>query len=158
MEEYWLRLKNRANLANNIESHSFTEDIEDSIVTTLNNCRKRRKVQLDNIVSVDLSDSNLFRLAHFTDSLQLSKYERLLHIVPRLVNVVTLAEGLPIPGSQLKLPLDLKAIASACTNSYFAPKRFAAVQLAFANPRCRVLVFRKLQILKHKTRINPQCY
>jgi TATA-box binding protein (TBP) (component of TFIID and TFIIIB) len=48
-----------------------------------------------------------------------------------------------MPGSGLSLPLDLKHIASRCVGSYFAPKRFAAVQLAFATPRCRVLVFRK---------------
>ena len=48
-----------------------------------------------------------------------------------------------MPGSGLKLPLDLHAIGARCSNAYFAPKRFAAVQLAFSNPRCRVLVFRK---------------
>lgn len=48
-----------------------------------------------------------------------------------------------MPGSGVTLPLDLKHIASRCVGSYFAPKRFAAVQLAFATPRCRVLVFRK---------------
>jgi TATA-box binding protein (TBP) (component of TFIID and TFIIIB) len=46
-----------------------------------------------------------------------------------------------MPGSGISLPLDLKHIASRCVGSYFAPKRFAAVQLAFATPRCRVLVF-----------------
>lgn len=44
-------------------------------------------------------------------------------------------------GSGLTLPLDLHAIGARCTNAYYAPKRFAAVQLAFSNPRCRVLVF-----------------
>lgn len=46
-----------------------------------------------------------------------------------------------MPGSGLRLPLDLHAIGARCTNAYYAPKRFAAVQLAFSNPRCRVLVF-----------------
>ena len=46
-----------------------------------------------------------------------------------------------MPGSGLTLPLDLHAIAARCTNAYYAPKRFAAVQVAFDNPRCRVLVF-----------------
>ena len=48
-----------------------------------------------------------------------------------------------MPGSGLKLPLNLHEIGARCSNAYFAPKRFAAVQLAFSNPRCRVLVFRK---------------
>lgn len=53
-----------------------------------------------------------------------------------------LAEAIPVPGTGLKLPLDLHKIASRCSNAYFAPKRFAAVQLAFDGTRCRVLVFR----------------
>jgi len=52
-----------------------------------------------------------------------------------------LAEAVPVPGSRLTLPLDLHAIGARCTNAYYAPKRFAAVQLAFSNPRCRVLIF-----------------
>ena len=52
-----------------------------------------------------------------------------------------LAEAVPVPGSGLKLPLDLHAIGARCSNAYFAPRRFAAVQLAFDSPRCRVLVF-----------------
>ena len=57
--------------------------------------------------------------------------------------IAQLAEAVPVPGSGLTLPLDLHAIGSRCTNAYYAPKRFAAVQLAFSNPRCRVLVFRE---------------
>jgi len=46
-----------------------------------------------------------------------------------------------VPGSGITLPLDLQKIGARCTNAYYAPKRFAAVQLAFSNPRCRVLIF-----------------
>lgn len=52
-----------------------------------------------------------------------------------------MAEAVPAEGSGLVLPLDLRAIASKCTGAYYAPKRFAAVQLAFHTPRARVLVF-----------------
>ncbi len=52
-----------------------------------------------------------------------------------------LAEAIPAEGSGLTLPLDLRAIASKCNGSYYAPKRFAAVQLAFSCPRSRVLIF-----------------
>ena len=55
--------------------------------------------------------------------------------------IAQLAEAIPVPGSGITLPLDLHAIGARCTNAYYAPKRFAAVQLAFSNPRCRVLVF-----------------
>ena len=54
-----------------------------------------------------------------------------------------LAEAIPVETSGVKLPLDLRLIASRCKNSYYAPKRFSAVQLAYSEPRCRVLVFRK---------------
>ena len=46
-----------------------------------------------------------------------------------------------MPGSGITLPLNLHAIAARCTNAYYAPKRFAAVQFAFGDPRCRVLIF-----------------
>jgi len=52
-----------------------------------------------------------------------------------------LAEAVPVPGSGVTLPLDLHAIAARCTNAYYAPRRFAAVQFAFNNPRSRVLIF-----------------
>ena len=52
-----------------------------------------------------------------------------------------MAEALPKEGSGVSLPLNLPNIAARCKGSYYAPRRFAAVQLAYANPRCRVLVF-----------------
>tara|TARA_B110001454_G_scaffold208808_1_gene221685 strand:+ start:566 stop:859 length:294 start_codon:yes stop_codon:yes gene_type:complete len=61
-----------------------------------------------------------------------------------------LAEAIPVPGSGIKLPLDLHAIASRCSNSYYAPRRFAAVQLAFDAPRCRVLIFRAPRAIRTK--------
>jgi TATA-box binding protein (TBP) (component of TFIID and TFIIIB) len=60
---------------------------------------------------------------------------------PRVVNVVTLAIGVPVAGSGTTLPLDLHRIVCTCPGSYYAPTRFAAVQLAYSNPKCRVLVF-----------------
>ena len=89
----------------------------------------------------DLSDDALSQYARFTKEIALAPYAPFLHYVPRLVNVVTLAEALPVPGAGISLPLDLKRIASRCTGAFYAPRRFAAVQLAYANPRCRVLVF-----------------
>lgn len=94
--------------------------------------------------SGDLTTDELCGLLRFTDRHRLSMYNNLLHFVPRIVNVVTLAEAVPVPGTGCSLPLDLNHIASRCTGTYFAPKRFAAVQMAYTMPRCRVLVFRKL--------------
>ena len=66
---------------------------------------------------------------------------------PRLADGVCLAqlcEALPSPAAKGggKLPLNLHCIASQCSNSFFAPRRFAAIQLAFSTPRSRVLCFR----------------
>lgn len=106
----------------------------------LNACRKKRRL-LKVKVDEDLSDLQLSRAAPFTDKFNLRPYERVLHLVPRLVNCVTLAEAIPLQGVEA-LPLDLHRIAAFCKNSYYAPRKFSAVQLAYAEPRCRVLVFR----------------
>ena len=79
----------------------------------------------------------------FTDSVQLRAYRGLERYIPRLVNVVTLGLVSPAPGSKTTLPLNLEHIATKCVGAFFAPRRFAAVQLAFHRwPRARVLVFR----------------
>jgi TATA-box binding protein (TBP) (component of TFIID and TFIIIB) len=54
-----------------------------------------------------------------------------------------LAEAIPVEGSGITLPLDLHRIAARCKNSFYAPKKFSAVQLAYSEPRCRVLIFRE---------------
>lgn len=119
----------------------------------------------------DVSDATLSRHARLTDALALKPYARLLHLVPRIVNVVTLAEVVKVDDDQpaslhhcdkskeavgvsggtnrdhtvqsaSTTPLlDLMHIATRCSSAYYAPKRFAAVQLAYDNPRARVLIF-----------------
>lgn len=124
----------------------------------------------------NLTDEALSKMARFTDKFNLQAYQKFLHYVPRIVNVVTrqrrscrtpsltratnscsvhiskprtgcqsrctaVAEAIPVEGSGLSLPLDLHHIATRCRNSYYAPKKFSAVQLAYNEPRCRVLVF-----------------
>lgn len=106
-------------------------------------CREERKRRLAIDPLEDVSDARVSKLARFTDGAALAPYAPFLHFVPRLVNIVTLAEAVPMPGSGLTpgQPLDLAKIAAKCNGAYFAPKRFAAVQLAYTNPRCRILVF-----------------
>ena len=72
--------------------------------------------------------------------------------------IAQLAEAVPVPGSGLTLPLDLHAIGARCTNAYYAPKRFAAVQLAFSNPRCRVLVFHTGRLVGTGARFGPHTH
>ena len=84
-----------------------------------------------------LSDESLFELAPYTDEFGLDDFDGYLRFIPRLVNVVTLAETCPVSGSKTTFPLDLNAIAAKCSNSFFSPRKFSACQLAFAFPRSR---------------------
>ena len=107
----------------------------------------RAKIQRTSGANSCSQDDDVQRLCRFTDKYSLSKYTHLMGYVPRLVNCVTLAEARPLQGIQL--PFDLHYIASRCTNAYFAPQRFSAVQLAYKYPRCRVLIFRNILLLKY---------
>ena len=69
--------------------------------------------------------------------------------------IAQLAEAVPVPGSGLTLPLDLHAIAARCTNAYYAPRRFAAVQFAFSNPRSRVLIFHTGRLVGTGAMLHP---
>lgn len=89
----------------------------------------------------DLSDETLSGLAHYTDEFGLDDYHGYLRFIPRLVNVVSLAETRPVSGSKTTFPLDLGAIAAKCSSAFFAPRKFSACQLAFAFPRSRILIF-----------------
>lgn len=88
----------------------------------------------------DLSDEKLREMQRYTEGMPLKDYEMALDLVPELVNLVSLADALPLDGSGL--PFDLKKIAIRCRGAvYFAPRRFTAVQLPFDEPRSRVLLF-----------------
>ena len=114
--------------------------VVDAALTTLAAAaQKRARRQLD--AGKERAPDALERACRFTDALKLDVYQNYLWYVPRVVNVVTLAEAVPLPGSETSLPLDLRRIACRCKNAYFAPRRFAAVQLAYSGPRSRVLVF-----------------
>ena len=93
-----------------------------------------QQTKISHACSVDISPSMMSMCPHFACALH---HAHQLQTDPRH----RLAEAVPLPGSGVTLPLDLRAIAARCTNAYHAPQRFAAVQFAFNNPRCRVLIF-----------------
>lgn len=146
MDEAWNRAKRSIRLANAISdagnAHSLRTDLQRSAESVVERCRIERKRARASEVPADLGDEAVHAAAKWSERLPLQDYDGLLQHVPRLVNVVTCAEAVPVPGSGGKLPLDLHHIGARCSNAYFAPRRFSAVQLAFDWPRCRVLVFR----------------
>lgn len=56
--------------------------------TVLAACNRKRKAVTDESEAL-ISDDALSKMARFTDKFKLKPYERFLHYVPRLVNVVT---------------------------------------------------------------------
>jgi hypothetical protein len=104
--------------------HQLFHELKTKVIHT---CRSKRKQEV--VAVEDVSDERLFKLARYTDRYNLQYYCKLLAMTPRVVNVVSLAEALPCPKSNKTLPLDLHAIASRCSNSFFAPRRFSAVMM-----------------------------
>jgi TATA-box binding protein (TBP) (component of TFIID and TFIIIB) len=88
----------------------------------------------------DLSDERLRKLAKSLVGLPYRPYQNCLKLVPELVNLVSLADA--IIGEGGTLPFDLRSIAQNVKGAiFYSPRRFTAVQLAFAEPRSRVLLF-----------------
>ena len=117
-------------------------------LATFDACKRKRDTEkpfVDEWVrssSAETSTSQLLRRAYrFITQPEIALYDGMYRQMPRLVNVVSLAYVSPSKGSNTTLPLNLTHIASRCTGAYFAKDRFAAVQLAFREPRCRVLIF-----------------
>ena len=110
-----------------VQERSVERVVKD-VVRTCREVRAKRQREPDNS---HLSDDNLSQIARFTDGVDLEPYKHFFHYVPRLVNIVTLAEAFPMPGSGVTLPLDLSLIASRCTSAYYAPRRFAVRIFAF---------------------------
>ena len=75
--------------------------------------RKRKREDDDGLVG----DGELLHLTRHTHNYALYPYRKFLHYVPRVVNVVSLAEAVPAPGSNVTLPLDVRTIASRCSGA-----------------------------------------
>jgi hypothetical protein len=94
MEVEWARMKRGIAMANQpnttkeaIEAfHTSLKRARDEVVA---DCRAERKRARANRPSADLSDASMRAAAQFTDSLPLANYDGILHLTPRLVNVVT---------------------------------------------------------------------
>lgn len=96
MEAEWTRMKaaiamvNQANTTKaEVEAfHTRLKRARDEVVA---DCRAERKRVRSNRTTADLSDASMRAAAQFTDNLPLANYDGILHLVPRLVNVVTVS-------------------------------------------------------------------
>lgn len=68
--------------------HASLKRARDEVVA---DCRAERKRARAKQSSADLSDASMRAAAQFTDNLPLANYDGILHLVPRLVNVVTVS-------------------------------------------------------------------
>lgn len=67
-----------------VDTHEF--DVHERVTTVVNACREERKRR--RVEDEELTDEHLSKLAKYTDKHNLVDYERFLHFVPRLVNIV----------------------------------------------------------------------
>ena len=94
MEDAWAELKSSISLANRLnktdeELAEFHSQLKTALRSAVTRCRTERKRKLAQAPQLDLSDESVLRAARFTDHLPLADYAQILHLCPRLVNVVT---------------------------------------------------------------------
>lgn len=94
MEHAWAQLKRNVSLANRLtkskeEVDAFQIELQEALESAVTRCRHERKRKLSEAPQVDLSDETMLHAARFTDNLPLADYTQILHLVPRLVNVVS---------------------------------------------------------------------
>ena len=94
MEEAWAEMKRNISLANRVnkskeEVASFHAELKDALHSAVTRCRLERKRKRAEAFKPDLSDESVVHAARFTDDLPLADYTGILHLAPRLVNVVT---------------------------------------------------------------------
>ena len=94
MEGAWAEMKRNISLANRVnktdeEVLAFQGELKEALQSAVDRCRLQRKRKLAEAPQLDLSDECMLRAARFTDNLPLADYAQILHLVPRLVNVVT---------------------------------------------------------------------
>lgn len=128
IEELWNLAKLTAVFGKGLDPAKPSAALEERSKAIWSECQTAEKAEADATPPEDLSHERMESMARFTDSQPLQAFLGYFELVPTLVNVVTLCEALPHPKSHGggKLPLNLHHIAARCSNSYYAPRRFAA--------------------------------
>lgn len=97
MERAWAEMKRNISLANRInkteqEITAFQTELSEALHSAVTHCRTERKRKHNDASVFDLSDDAICRAARFTDDLPLANYGLgILHLVPRLVNIVSVS-------------------------------------------------------------------
>ena len=93
MNDEWIRMKRSIGLANSISTTEnapvIQQTLKRAIEDTVSRCRVQRKRARALETPKDLSDDAVCRAAKWTDRLPLRDYDNVLHLCPRLVNIVT---------------------------------------------------------------------
>tara|TARA_B110000977_G_scaffold194774_1_gene271991 strand:- start:2958 stop:3242 length:285 start_codon:yes stop_codon:yes gene_type:complete len=94
MDAAWGEMKVGISLANKVnttdaEVAAFRDQLRTAVGTAVTRCRAERKRKVADACVTDLSDDAVRTAARFTDAMPLANYDGILHLVPRLVNVVS---------------------------------------------------------------------
>jgi len=93
MEHEWKRMKRSIGLANAVSTEDNGPALKKRMTTAIkgmvDRCRAERKRTRAMETPPDLSDEAVCEAARWTDRLPLADYDGIVHLVPRLVNVVT---------------------------------------------------------------------
>jgi hypothetical protein len=127
VEELWNLTQLTAKFGKGIDPAKPTPALDERSKSIWTECHDAELAAAAATPPEDLSHARMERLARFCENQPLHAFLNYFELVPTLVNVVTLCEALPHPRSHGggKLPLDLHRIAARCSNSYYAPRRFA---------------------------------
>lgn len=99
MEAAWSEMKVNISLSNKINANdaevsTFHEKLRAAMHTAVTRCRRERKRKSAGAPAMEVSDEMLCLAARHTDRLPLANYDGILHLAPRLVNVVTVRTAL----------------------------------------------------------------
>ena len=117
MDEEWLRMKRSIGLANSIYTEANASALKESTKRAIENvvdrCRVQRKRARALETPKDLSDEAICRAAKWTDRLPLRDYDNVLHLCPRLVNVVTVRNARIIVALRASRPIHVCVFCTA---------------------------------------------
>ena len=126
MEAEWERMKRGIALANQCnttkaEVEAFHCSLKRGRDEAVADCRTERRIARAKKQTVDLSDASMRAAAQCTDNLPLANYDGILHLVPRLVNVVTVRLNPPTTHTHTALQCPTRSQFFRCSSPRPSP-------------------------------------